>query len=309
VDPAPEDRALTTLVCFSGLAARAAVSDPRIAFDTDSLGRVGPAAESAFGSIDAWLACLEGQDHLDPLHHGALYLYGVGAWGTWAADNPPPRALVGYSLGVYVALTAAGSLELEDGLPLVVAAGEGIRSAQSGLGHGLLAVNGLPVDRVADVLEGLVPPGEVALTHVNTPSNYLLTCPGDAIDGLCERALELGAYTASRASFPGAAHSPFMERFLDSYFSRLSGIHLVEPRLPLLSCVTAEIVTSATEVRALLHDQLIRPVRFLDTIEKVRELRPDAIVVVGTCEGIPALLAFLEPDAEVQLRPGRQRER
>jgi len=236
----------------------------------------------------------------------ALYLYGVGAYRTWAADHPPPRVVAGYSLGIYVALAVTGALDPRDGLRLVLSAGEGVLDAQNGLGHGLLAVNGLEAGRVSDVLDGVLAPESAALTHLNTPTTWLLTGPEDAIPGLCGRAIELGAWTATQSTFPGATHSPFMRPYLDSYFSLLDGLRLEEPRIPLFSCVTAERVSDAGAVRALLRDQLIRPVRFFETIEKIRGYDPDRHVVVGTCQGIPALLSFLEPDVEVRLFPGEQ---
>ncbi|MEN8150338.1 MAG: hypothetical protein ABFS86_10980 [Planctomycetota bacterium] len=214
-----------------------------------------------------------------------------------------PDALAGYSLGVYVALTAAGSLDPADGVELVLEAGDGIRCAQPGLGHGLVAVNGLPVKRVPDVVDALGTDGEAALTHVNSASNFILSAPLDGVPRLCERALELGAYTASAASFPGASHSHLMEPFLTKYQEIAERVELAPPRRPLFSCVTARPVRDAAAARDLLRNQLIRPVRFFDTIEAASPGGDGRFVVVGTCLGIPALLGFLRPDSDVTLWP------
>ena len=291
-------------MCFSGLAARTAAPDPRKVFDESTRRELSRLVDSTFGSTGRWVDCLNSLDHLDPLHHVALYLYGVGAWRTLRASENRPRALAGYSLGVYVALTAAGSLRPEDGVPLVLEAGYGIRSAQPALEHGIVAVNGLRVERVPELLEGMEEDGVAALTHVNSPTNFILTCPRDAVAGRCERALELGAYTASAASFPGASHCHLMKPHLVTYQELLETLEIEAPEIDLFSCVTAGPVTTREDARNLLRNQLTHPVRFFDTIEAMSGDGLGRFVVVGTCQGIPALLAFLKPDAEVILWPG-----
>ncbi|HZI20305.1 MAG TPA: SDR family NAD(P)-dependent oxidoreductase [Pyrinomonadaceae bacterium] len=146
-----------------------------------------------------------------------------------------PRAMIGHSVGEYVAACLAGVFTVEDGLRLVAARG---RLMQQLPGGSMLAVT-LAEEEAREWLgEGL------ALAAVNGPTLSVVSGPDDAVSELEERltAREIGC---RRLHTSHAFHSAMMEPILESFKELVAQTPLAAPRLPYLSNVTGTWVTEA----------------------------------------------------------------
>jgi [acyl-carrier-protein] S-malonyltransferase len=90
---------------------------------------------------------------------------------------------------------------------------------------------------------------------------------------------EAGAKRAIRLNVSGAFHSPLMEVAAPGLAEALDATPPGTPRFPIYANVTAEAVTDAARARALLIDQLTRPVRWTDEVRALAERYPDALYV------------------------------
>lgn len=145
-----------------------------------------------------------------------------------------PSAMIGHSIGEYVAACLAGVMSLPDALTLVAARGRLMQQAPSGA---MLAVS-LPEDELAALLAP-----EFSLAAVNAPEQCVVA--GDRAD--VERlAAELdGKGVMSRhLQTSHAFHSSLMAPILDDFAQVVSDIELNAPRLPYLSNVTGTWITS-----------------------------------------------------------------
>ncbi|HYG64726.1 MAG TPA: SDR family NAD(P)-dependent oxidoreductase, partial [Thermoanaerobaculia bacterium] len=153
-------------------------------------------------------------------------------WMSWGVR---PQAMLGHSIGEYVAACLAGVLPLEDALALVAERGRLMQSMPAG---SMLAVP-LPEPDVAPLLSM-----EIWLAAVNRPEVCVLSGTDEAIAAL-ERELEGRGIEARRLHTSHAFHSAMMDPILPAFEAAVRKVTLRAPRLPYLSNVTGTWITAA----------------------------------------------------------------
>lgn len=171
-----------------------------------------------------------------------------------------PAAMVGHSIGEYVAAVLAGVMEAEDALRLVADRGALIES----LPAGSMAAVFLPEAE----LHSLLPP-DVDVAAVNAPQVCVVSGPTPAVEAFRRTLTERGvATTALRTSH--AFHSRMMEPALDAFGERVGKVRLSAPRVPFVSHVTGDWITAeqATDPAYWAH-QVRACVRFSDAARRL----------------------------------------
>jgi malonyl CoA-acyl carrier protein transacylase len=182
--------------------------------------------------------------------------------------------MAGHSLGEISALVAAGALDAEDGLRLVGARGRLMQEAAEQAGDGgMLAVRArerAPVEQVAAATG-------VSIANDNAPDQLVLSGAVAALDE-AERLLRERKVRARRLPVAGAFHSPLMEPAVEPFRRLAERVEVREPRVPVLSCVTAAPFRDVREelVRAITH-----PVRWTDVMGALRDLGATRYVETG----------------------------
>ncbi|HET9210498.1 MAG TPA: type I polyketide synthase, partial [Thermoanaerobaculia bacterium] len=204
-------------------------------------------------------------------------------WMEWGIR---PEAMLGHSIGEYVAACLAGVFSLDDALVLVAERGRLMQSLPSGA---MLAVP-LPEAEVLPLLgEGL------SLAAVNAPDRCVVSGPHAEVDAL-RASLEAKGVAARPLHTSHAFHSMMMEPILAPFVERFAGVALHAPRIPYISNVTGTWITPAEATDpAYWARHLRQAVRFADG---VRELCQDArrvFLEVGPGQTL-ATLARQHPD-------------
>src|SRR5262249_14425861 len=114
----------------------------------------------------------------------------------WMHCGIRPEAMIGHSIGEYVAACLAGVFSLEDSLRLVAARG---RLVQSLAGGAMIAVP------LSEPELSLLLGDQLSLAATNAPSLCVAAGPSDAVDRLAER-LEEEGLTGSRLQTSHAFH-------------------------------------------------------------------------------------------------------
>ena len=178
-------------------------------------------------------------------------------------DRYDAALMAGHSLGEISALVAAGALEAEDGLRLVAARGRLMQEAAEETGDGgMLAVR---ARERAPVIEVAADTG-LALANDNAPDQLVLSGAISALDE-AERLLSERKVKSKRLPVAGAFHSPLMEPAVEPFRALVEQVHVAEPSVPVMSCVTAE---PFDDVRARLVEAITRPVRFTDVLRALQ---------------------------------------
>jgi [acyl-carrier-protein] S-malonyltransferase len=172
-----------------------------------------------------------------------------------------PDVMAGHSLGEITALVAAEAIGAEDGLRLVAARGRLMQEAAEETGDGgMTAVRARGDNR--QVITEVAAASEVAIANDNAPDQLVLSGSLDALDR-AEAELQERGIRGKRLPVAGAFHSPLMAPAVEPFRAVVAGIEFGEPRVPVMSCVTAR---PFEDVPSELVRAITEPVRWLDVM-------------------------------------------
>ncbi|HYG63481.1 MAG TPA: condensation domain-containing protein, partial [Thermoanaerobaculia bacterium] len=198
----------------------------------------------------------------------------LGEWGI------QPDALLGYSLGEYVAACLAGVLSLEDALLLVAERARLIDALPAGA---MLAVP-LPEAKLRPWLRS-----EVDLSALNAPGVCVASGPEEAVASL-ERRLQQEGVPSRRLPTTHAFHSRSMEPVAPALERLARGVRLSAPRVPYVSNVTGTWITAAEATDpAYWVRHLRQPVRFAEGLAALWKNPSRLLLEVGPGFGLSTL--------------------
>ncbi|MFO0757419.1 MAG: beta-ketoacyl synthase N-terminal-like domain-containing protein [Byssovorax sp.] len=204
----------------------------------------------------------------------------------WTSFGLRPAALLGHSLGEYVAACVAGVFSLEDALALVSARARLVAKIPRGA---MLAV---PLGaREVEALLASLRDRSLGLAAENGPSASVIAGPIEAIDALAAR-LDREGTRATRLRTTHAFHAPMMDPILDAFRDELRRISLAPPKIPYLSNVTGTWVgeTEATDPEHWVR-HLRGTVRFSPAIRELGREPGRILLEVGPGRTLSALAA------------------
>ncbi|CAM5765450.1 hypothetical protein LMIY3S_01487 [Labrys miyagiensis] len=173
----------------------------------------------------------------------------------WMSRGITPRAMIGHSVGEFVAACLAGVFTLEEVLPLVATRGRLMQDLPSG---GMLAVR-LPEAELVPLLDG-----DLAIAAINGPSLCVAAGPHEAIDRL-EAVLKERNVVSRRLHTSHAFHSPMMDPIIEPFTGHVRKLALHPPAIPYVSGVTGQWITVAEATSPDYWARHFRqPVRFAD---------------------------------------------
>ena len=200
----------------------------------------------------------------------ALFVIEYAMAQLWMSWGVKPAAMIGHSIGEYVAATLAGVLDLEAALLLVVERARGTERLEPG---SMLAV---PVSEqeISPFLSG-----NVSLAAVNGRGLCVVSGPVAEIDLLKRKIASLHPIRLE-ASY--AFHSCLVEPLMEPLTRLASGFKLRAPQIPYLSNVTGAWITNeeATDPEYWAH-HLRETVRFADCLTEVMRQPGRILLEVG----------------------------
>jgi len=161
------------------------------------------------------------QLHATVLAQPALFVIEYALARLVMSDGLVPSALVGHSLGEYVAACLAGVFSLQDALMLVAARGRIMQAMAPGA---MLSIARCEAD-VRPILSG-----EVVVAALNTASSTVVAGPFAAIDALASRLDDLEIPHA-RLKTSHAFHSPMMDPAVEPFTNLVRQVQLRAPRV------------------------------------------------------------------------------
>ena len=171
-----------------------------------------------------------------------------------------PKAMIGHSVGEYVAACLAGVFSLEDGLALIAARGR----LMEGLPGGAMIAVPLPLAEVTPFLSDTI-----ELAAHNGPALCVLAGPEETLRVLERRMKEMNI-DCRRLHTSHAFHSQMMEPVLQAFTDEVHKIALKPPTIPYLSNVSGNWITQAEATDAnYWAKQLRQTVRFSEGLAKL----------------------------------------
>ncbi len=210
----------------------------------------------------------------------ALFAIEYSLAALWMAWGVRPQALLGHSIGEYVAACLAGVFSFDDALTLVAERGRLMQSLPAGA---MLAV---ALDR--DALEPRLGP-ELSLAAVNAPKLCVASGPAQAVDGLQERLARDGV-EVHRLRTSHAFHSAMMDPIVDSFVAAVGRFRLRPPEIPVLSNLTGTWLTPSDATNPAYWGRHLRgTVRFADGVAELLSEPGRVLLEVGPGQTLTSL--------------------
>jgi acyl transferase domain-containing protein/acyl carrier protein len=179
-------------------------------------------------------------------------------WQSWGIA---PAALMGHSVGEYVAACIAGVFSLEDALMLIASRGRLIQSLPKT--GGMLAVLADPLQVSAAIAPFA---GKLETAAFNGPRNVVVSGDQESIRILAQQ-VKLQGISAIPLQVSHAFHSFQMEPMLADFLHTAERVQFHEPKRTVISNVTGLPADRTIASASYWADHIRRPVRFADSID------------------------------------------
>ncbi len=203
-------------------------------------------------------------------------------WSSWGVK---PQAMLGHSIGEYVAACLAGVFTLEEAVTLVAARGRLMGSLPTGAMLAVALPEGAATERVAAF------GGVLALAVVSSPMSSVVAGPEPAVESLREDLAAEGV-DCRRLHTSHAFHSPMVEPILPEFGAAVRRVALQPPAIPFLSNLTGTWITAA---EATDPDYWVRhlrgTVRFADGLAALVAAGDQVLLEVGPGRTLTTLAA------------------
>jgi len=200
-----------------------------------------------------------------------------------------PSVVAGHSVGEYAALVAAGVLTLPAALRLVSRRAQLMADADED--GGMAAVLGLEREAVEVVVDATARPTELVVANDNAPGQVVISGRRAALEAAEDALRAAGARRIVRLPVSGAFHSPLMAAVAEDLVEAFKQEEWREPTVPVVTNVTAEPLTDADRIRALLAEQVRSPVEWAAC---VRRMVDDGVATMVECGAGAALVGMVK---------------
>ena len=206
----------------------------------------------------------------------AIFLCSAAAWER-QRDDLSAIAAAGHSLGEYSALFASGALAFEDAVALVAERAAAMADAAASRAGGMTAMLGGDAEAVRALA------GELGLVvaNDNAPGQLVLAGTLQQLAQAEELAREQTGARARRLEVSGAFHSPLMQPAAERLAAALGRTPVGEMRFPVYSNASAR---PFDDVRRELAENLLRPVRWRETLLALRDAGAEQLPEIGPGE-------------------------
>lgn len=214
-----------------------------------------------------------------------------------------PILCAGLSLGEYTALVAAGKLAFKDALDLVRTRAEAMHQACEETKSSMHVVLGMTEEAVVAVLQEINPPHPVWIANLNCPGQIVIAGTIEALAIAAEALKQKGAKRVLPLDVSGAFHSGLMRSAQEKLRAKIATVAFQESPIEIVMNVPGDFVSSAQEMRQVLIDQVVSPVRWEKGILKMAERKIETYVEMGpgkTLSGMNKRIGVAEPTYSVE---------
>ncbi|KPA18699.1 thioester reductase [Candidatus Magnetomorum sp. HK-1] len=210
-------------------------------------------------------------------------------WKSWGIK---PSAVMGHSIGEYVAACVAGIFSLEDGIKFIATRGKLIGSLPE---NGAMAAVIASKDRVSQILENYK--DKISLAAINAPENILISGERNAV----EEVMDIFSSEDIPARFmqiSHAVHSMFMEPIQDKLYDAASQIQFSPPAIPVISNIDGKQAGKDISTPEYWRRHIREEVRFYDSIQFLDSAGYNIFLEVGTTSTLISLGIQCIPESE-----------
>ena len=263
------------------------------------------AAREVFAEADLALAfrlselCFGGPDEelqLTANTQPAILAASVAAWRVLDSEGIKPDFVAGHSLGEYSALVAAGALALTDALRLVRRRGQVMQEAVPvGVGA-MAAILGLEAAQVTEACAAAAGGEACAPANFNAPTQTVIAGHRAAVERAAAECRRRGARRAVMLKVSAPFHSALMMPAQEQMAGALAEAPFRDLAVPLVNNVDAGLSRSGEVARDALVRQISGPVRWTESVGRLRAAGVETFVEVGPGRVLIGLVKAMSPE-------------
>lgn len=206
----------------------------------------------------------------------ALFAFEYALAQMWRSWGIKPHAVLGHSVGEYVAACIAGVFTLADGLRLIAERGRLMGALPQ---NGMMAAVFTDASRIADILQSHL--DKVSIAATNGPDNTVISGETSTIQIILDELTKLGI-SSKPLTVSHAFHSPLMDSILDEFESFARGITFSAPRILLCSnLLDGMLEPDSTPDASYWRNHIRAEVKFAAGMQALANSGVDAFVEIG----------------------------
>jgi [acyl-carrier-protein] S-malonyltransferase len=208
------------------------------------------------------------------------------------------QAAAGLSLGEYTALAFADALSFEDALRVVQRRGQAMQAAAQAAPSGMASILGLERSQVESLCQQTPPHGRVWVANLLGPGNLVVSGERAGLETITRLAHAVGAMKVVPLAVAGAFHTELMRPADQQLAAALQSVTIRPPRIPVVSNVDATAHRDPAEIRALLVRQVLSPVLWESSMQRLLADGFDQFYEIGPGRVLKGLMRRIDRKAK-----------
>lgn len=254
---------------------------------------------------DLWKLCQEGpEEQLGSTEYTqpAMLAAGVATWRVWRKHGGGlPVAMAGHSLGEYSALVCSGALEFREAVSIVQFRGQAMQAAVPAGQGAMAAILGLEDADVEAACREAAQGEVVQAANFNSPGQVVIAGTASAVARAIELAKSKGAKRAIPLPVSVPSHSALMQPAADKLATRLASVTFATPQVRDIYTVDVRKHGGTDEIRRALVEQLVKPVRWTQTVQAMLSQGVRTIVECGPGRVLTGLNRRIERNKDIAM--------
>jgi [acyl-carrier-protein] S-malonyltransferase len=252
---------------------------------------------------DLWKLCQQGPEEdlgATERTQPAMLTAGVATWRVWRKHGGAlPAAMAGHSLGEYTALVCAGALDFRTAVALVQFRGQAMQAAVPAGQGAMAAILGLDDADVEAACREAAQGYTVQAANFNSPGQVVIAGSSAAVARAIEIAMVKGAKRAIPLPVSVPSHTTMMRPAAERLAAKLNEIEFATREVRDIYTVDMRKHGDAASIRAALVEQLVKPVRWTQTIQAMIAGGAKTIVECGPGRVLTSLNRRIERRRDV----------
>ncbi|MEF3275207.1 MAG: ACP S-malonyltransferase [Chloroflexus sp.] len=216
----------------------------------------------------------------------------------------PPVVVAGHSLGEYSAMVAGGALDFMTALRLVRRRGELMSAAHEGTMAAVIGLDASILEQICQEVSATLQHhshlhGTVVIANYNAPDQLVISGSVLAVEHASLLARSRGAKRVIPLKVSAAFHSPLMVAAAEGMAQAIANATVHDLAIPLIANVTAEPLQSAEDVRREIVAQVVAPVRWIASVQRMVAIGIDTFIEIGPGKVLTGLIRRIAPNVRL----------
>src|SRR5579884_4297207 len=222
-----------------------------------------------------------------------------------------PSYTAGHSVGEYTALVASGAIDLRSAVTLVRERGRLMHHEGTVCPGGMAAIIGMDEKPLQEVCRDATAEtsanmpadshpgqGKVTIANFNAPGQIVISGEQQALNRAMELAKERGAKRVIPLAVSGAFHSPVMQPAAAGLAKAIDATSIRNAAIPLVGNIDARPISSATEIREELAQQIAASVQWTRTIDYMVSTGVTLFLEIGPGQALTGMVKRIAKGAK-----------